>query len=173
MIKESYSKYKITLYYGTLLSPQTFGSSSSIPFTTPTIPKCNINGKLNTWVSHSLQRADVIKLKNSRKQIWSTQLIGVTQSTAWGRIWVLDIIYTFTCKLLDKLWSEVSSPPPGTCLQLLSRMGFSIPTARRLSSNVASSRFRAFRAWTCSQEKVPTELYVYAIGGTRTHEIDL
>ena len=35
--------------------------------------------------------------------------------------------------------------PPGTCLQFLSRIGFSIPTARRFSSNVANSRSRAFR----------------------------
>ena len=50
-------------------------------------------------------------------------------------------------QLLDKLWSQVSSLlPPGTCLQFLSRIGFSIPTARRLSSNFANSRFRAFRA---------------------------
>ena len=43
---------------------------------------------------------------------------------------------TFTFQLLDKLWSQVSSLlPPGTCLQFLSRIGFGIPTARRLSSN--------------------------------------
>ena len=37
--------------------------------------------------------------------------------------------------LLDKPWSQVSSLlPPGTCLKFLSRMGFSIPTARRFSS---------------------------------------
>ena len=49
--------------------------------------------------------------------------------------------------LRDKPWSQVSSllPPPGTCLQFLSRIGFSIPTARRFSSNVANSRSRAFR----------------------------
>ena len=83
---------------------------------------------------------------------------------------------TFNFQLLDKLWSQVSSLlPPGTCLQLLSRIGFSIPTARRLSSNVANSRFRAFRESICAQEKVPTNLYEYeyALGGTRTHEIDL
>ena len=40
--------------------------------------------------------------------------------------------------LMDKLWSQVSSLPPGTCLQFLSRIGFSIPTARRFSSNVAN-----------------------------------
>ena len=50
--------------------------------------------------------------------------------------------------LLDKPWSQVSSLlPPGTYLQFLSRIGFSIPTARRFSSNVAinNSRSRAFR----------------------------
>ena len=48
--------------------------------------------------------------------------------------------------LLDKPWSQVSSNlPPGTCLQFLSRIGFSIATARRFSSNVAISRSRAFR----------------------------
>ena len=73
---------------------------------------------------------------------------------------------TFTFQLLDELWSQVSSLlPPGTCLQFLSRIGFSIPTARRLSSNVANSRFRAFRESICAQEKVPTNLYEYALGG--------
>ena len=49
--------------------------------------------------------------------------------------------------LLGKPWSQVSSLlPPGTCLQLLSRIGFSIATARRFSSNVANSRSRAFRS---------------------------
>ena len=39
---------------------------------------------------------------------------------------------------LDKPWSQVSSLlPPGTCLQFLSRVGFSIPTVRRYPSNVA------------------------------------
>ena len=47
-------------------------------------------------------------------------------------------------------------PPPGTCLQIFSiPIGFSIPTARRLSSNVANSRSRNFRQSTCAQEKSP------------------
>ena len=83
------------------------------------------------------------------------------------------VFLTCTFQLLDKLWSQVSSLPPGTCLQFLSRVGFSIPTARRLSSNVANSRFRAFRESVWAQEKIPTDLYEYALGGTRTHEIDL
>ena len=57
------------------------------------------------------------------------------------------LVGSFTLnKLLDKPWSQVSSLlPPGTCLLFLSRIGFSIPTARRFSSNVANSRSRAFR----------------------------
>ena len=40
---------------------------------------------------------------------------------------------TFTFQLLDKPWSQVSSLLlPGSCLQFLSRIGFSNPTARRL-----------------------------------------
>ena len=81
---------------------------------------------------------------------------------------------TDTFQLLDKWWSQVSSLlPPCTCLQLLSRIGFSIPTARRFSSNVADSCFRAFRESICAREKAPANLYEYALGGTRTHEIHL
>ena len=48
--------------------------------------------------------------------------------------------------LLDKPLSQVSSLlPPRYVPSFLSRIGFSIPTARRFSSNVANSRSRAFR----------------------------
>ena len=71
---------------------------------------------------------------------------------------------TFTFQLLNKLWSQVSSLlPTGTCLPFLSRIGFSIPTARRRSSHVANSRFRAFRESICAQEKVPTYLVYTSI----------
>ena len=63
--------------------------------------------------------------------------------------------------LLDKPWSQVSSSllPPGTCLQLLSRIGFSVPTARRFLSNVANSRSPDFRYNNFfMQEKVPTSM---------------
>ena len=40
-------------------------------------------------------------------------------------------------------------------------------------SSVASSRSRAFRKSVCAQEKSPTNLYEYELGGTRTHETDL
>ena len=39
--------------------------------------------------------------------------------------------------------------------------------------SVANSRSRAFRKSICAQEKVPTNLYEYALGGARTHETDL
>ena len=40
--------------------------------------------------------------------------------------------HTFTFQLLNKPWSQVSSLlPPGSCLQFLSRIGFSSSTARR------------------------------------------
>jgi len=51
----------------------------------------------------------------------------------------------------------------------LSHIGFSIPTARRFSSNVANSRFRAFRWSTFMQEK---SLRVYALGENWTREVD-
>ena len=41
------------------------------------------------------------------------------------------IFDTSTFQLLDKPWSQVSSLPPGSCLRLVSRIGFSNPTARR------------------------------------------
>ena len=73
--------------------------------------------------------------------------------------WVIVVsscdIFYFSAQLLrgfalsdisDNPWSQVSSLLlPGTCLQFLSCIGFSIPTARRFSSSVASSRSHAFR----------------------------
>ena len=48
-------------------------------------------------------------------------------------------------ELLDKSWSQVSTfSPPGTCLYFLSRIGLSIATARRFSSNVANSTLSRF-----------------------------
>ena len=68
----------------------------------------------------------------------------------------------FTFQLLDnKLWSQVSSLLPVTCLRFLSRIGFSIPTARRFPSNVAYPRSRAFRESICGREKVPINKKMY------------
>ena len=43
------------------------------------------------------------------------------------------VFHTFIFQLLDKPWSQVSYLlPPGPRLQLLSRIGFSNPTVRRI-----------------------------------------
>ena len=61
----------------------------------------------------------VVKLKSERSIVF--HLTGI-----------LFFSHTFTFQLLDKPWSQVSSLlPPGSCLQFLSRVGFSNPTARR------------------------------------------
>ena len=40
-------------------------------------------------------------------------------------------------------------------------------------SSVATPRSRTFRKSTCAQEKNPTDLYEYALGGARIRETDL
>ena len=67
-------------------------------------------------------------------------------------------LYIFFTLLLSSFWTRRGSQvspllPPGSCLQFLSRLGFSNPSARDFSSSVASSRSRAFRMPICAQEK--------------------
>ena len=81
--------------------------------------------------------------------------IGVHQSFFFFLFFSFDLHFYFRAQLvggftlrglLDEPWSQVSSLlPAGARLQFLSRIGFSIPTARRFSLNVANSRSRAFR----------------------------
>ena len=79
------------------------------------------------------------------------------------------LAFTFQL-LLDKPWSQVSSLlPPGSCLQFLPRIGFSNPAARRFFIECCC----AFRKSICAQEKLPTNVYEYALGGARTHETDI
>lgn len=53
-------------------------------------------------------------------------------------------------------------PPRGTCLHVLPRIGFRIPSVRRCSSNVANSRPRAFRKSTLyAQERVDTNKHAF------------
>ena len=99
---------------------------------------------------------------------------GGDQGTLFAHNVVQGYFNNFTFQLLDKLWSQVSSLLPlGCCLQFLSRIGFSNPTARRFFIECYYSRSRAFRKSICAQEKVATNLYEYALGGARTHETDL
>ena len=48
-----------------------------------------------------------------------------------------------------------------------------MPLLVDFSSSVADLRARAFRKSIRAQEKVPPNLYGYALGGARTHETDL
>ena len=83
--------------------------------------------------------------------------------------------HTFTFQLLDKAVVTGVDPSPPRFLP-------SIFIAHRVQqshcssifqSNDANSRSRAFRKSICAQEKVPTNLYEYALRGARTHETDL
>ena len=68
----------------------------------------------------------------------------------------------------------VPSPPRFLPLIFIAhRVGSAVPPLVDFSSSVADSRSRAFRKSVCAQEKVPTNLYEYALGGARTHETDL
>ena len=86
--------------------------------------------------------------------------------------------FFFLTLLLSSFWTSRGHRcrpffPPVLAFNFLSRIGFSNPTASRFSSSVANSRSRAFRKSICAQEKVPTNLYEYALCGARTHETDL
>ena len=69
-------------------------------------------------------------------------------------------------------WSQgvYPSPPPVRAFIFLSRTGFSIPTARRFSSNAANSRSRDFPLIIVYARK---GRYEHALVKTRTHVIEL
>ena len=80
--------------------------------------------------------------------------------------------------VLDEPWSQGSCPfcPPVRAF-LLSRLGFSVLTARRFLSNVADSRSRSPLRSTAinfhARKKYVLCTYcTYALGETRTHEVD-
>ena len=69
-------------------------------------------------------------------------------------------LHTFTFQLLDKPWSQVSSLlPPGSCLQFLSRIGFSNPTARRLFIRVLLTHALALSASQFVHKKKSQRIY--------------
>ena len=71
-----------------------------------------------------------------------------------------SFFHTSTFQLLDKPWSQVSSLlPPRFLPSILSRIGFSNPTARRFSSSVANSRSRACRKSNCAIKKKSLQMY--------------
>ena len=100
---------------------------------------------------------------------------------SYTRFSVLFLVVTFTFQpnlwevlctfgdLLDKPWSQVSSLlRPGTCLCFLSRKGFSIPTARRFSSNAVHTHALAHSAYHFfRQEQVPTSMHSVRLEPTK------
>ena len=66
-------------------------------------------------------------------------------------------LHTFTFQLLDKPWSQVSSLLPGSCLQFLSRIGFSYSTARRLFIECCLLTLSRFPQVNLSTRKSPNE----------------
>ena len=87
--------------------------------------------------------------------------------------------YFFPTVLLSNFWTSVvtvvvPSSPRYLPLKFLSRVGFGNPTARRFFIDCCYNlRSRASRKSICAQEKVPTNVYGYALGGVRTHGTDL
>ena len=66
--------------------------------------------------------------------------------------------HTFTFQLLDKPWSQVSSLlPPGACLQFLSRIGFSNPTACQFSIDCCLPTLSRFPHVNLCTRKNPNE----------------
>ena len=64
--------------------------------------------------------------------------------------------------------------PPVLSFNFYRALGSAIPLlVDFFSSSVANSRSRAFRKSICAQEKVPTNLFEYALGRIRTHETDV
>ena len=68
--------------------------------------------------------------------------------------------HTFTFQLLDKPWSQVSSLlPPGSCLQFLSRIRFSNPTARRFFHRMMLTHALALSASQFVHKKKSQRIY--------------
>ena len=64
-------------------------------------------------------------------------------------------------------------PPLVLAFKFYRAQGSAIPLLVDFSSSVVNSRSRAFRKSVYAQEKVPTNLYEYALGEIRAHETDL
>ena len=86
--------------------------------------------------------------------------------------------FFFLTLLLSSSWTSRGHrcrpfSPPVLAFNFYRAQGPVIPLLDDFSSSIANSRSRAFRKSICAQEKVPTNLYTYALRGARTHETDL
>ena len=74
----------------------------------------------------------------------------------------------------QKPWSQASSLLlPGSCLQFLSRVGLSNPTARRFFHGVLLTHALALSASQFVRKKKSPRIYASMHSGIRTHETDL
>ena len=64
--------------------------------------------------------------RSDRGRFLPIRLNASSYRSAYRVVVVVVVFLTFTFQLMDKLWSQVSSLPPGTCLQISSRIGFSL-----------------------------------------------
>ena len=126
-------------------------------------PRCYPGSELSrTGREHEENSARIIDaMKNKQKKV-KTYTLCIYLYIFFSR--------TSTFQLLDTPWSQVPSPP---------RFLPSIFIAHRVQQSRCSSIFNEcccltlsrFRKSICAQQKVPTNLYEYAVGGIRTHEL--
>ena len=99
-----------------------------------------------------------------------------TRAGDWS---TLLFFFFFRTPLLSSFWTSRGHrcrsffPQVLAFIFLLRIQGSAILLLVDFSSSVANSRSRVFRKSICAQEKVPTNLFEYALGGIRTHETDL
>ena len=130
-----------------------------------------ISGRLIT------SRISYIESASSQAKIAHSQLVSATQSTRSQRDYTYSWNQTRTAVSTVSLLLSISTrrrfylqrsgqavitgvvpSPRRYVLSLLSRIGFSVPTARRFSGNFAHSSSRAIRYSIFIQEKVPTSM---------------
>ena len=102
-------------------------------------------------VEHIPRIFRVPKMKNYNSSMYLTITRKMTSTKFFGK---------HLTKLLDKPWSHVSSfLPPGSCLQLVSRRGFSNPTARRFFHRVSLTHALALSASQFVHKKKSRRIY--------------
>ena len=92
-------------------------------------------------------------------------------------LYLFFIFLLFCTLLLSSFWTSRGHrcrpfSPPVLAFNFYRAKGSAIPLLVDFSSNVANSRSRAFRKSICAKEKLPTNLYEYALEGIRTHETE-
>ena len=116
--------------------------------------------------------------KEGRKDQLSTKFLPLQRLQTPGSWEFFFFFSSLSHSLLSSFWTSRGHrcrpfSPPVLAFNYYRAWGSAVHLLVDLSSNVANSHSRAFRKSVCAQEKVPTNLYEYALGGARTHETDL